>query len=126
MRHSLRSPDAWRAERAWCLRVNRLCMRSDLRRMFALASRLGDGAFWYALMAAMVVCDGLDGLRASVHLALTGAVSLLLYKAIKRATYHQDDRIVAGRDGACIQVVLCPLSVVRRRAQEARNVKRKT
>ena len=86
MRHSLRSPDAWRAERAWCLRINRLCMRGDLRRVFAAASRLGDGAFWYALMAAMVACDGMDGLRASVHLALTGAVSLLLYTTIKRAT----------------------------------------
>src|SRR5690606_4579136 len=30
--------------------------------------------------------DGLDGLRASLHMAATGALALLLYKALKRWT----------------------------------------
>ena len=42
--------------------------------------------FWYALMAALVLLDGLDGLKASVHLAATGALALLLYKLLKRWT----------------------------------------
>lgn len=79
-------PDSARREHGWCLRANRLCVRPDVRRLFAIASRLGDGAFWYALMAAMVLCDGLDGLRASAHLALTGVVALALYKLVKRYT----------------------------------------
>ena len=73
-------------ESAWCLRANALCGRIATRRFFALISRLGDGVFWYVLMAAMVVFDGFDGLRASAHLAAVGVVSLLLYKGLKRWT----------------------------------------
>lgn len=74
------------SEAAWCLRVNALGTRGTVRRMFAVVSRLGDGVFWYALMGAMVLFDGLDGLVAAAHLLATGAVSLALYKAIKRWT----------------------------------------
>lgn len=74
------------SEAAWCLRVNALGTRGTLRRMFAVVSRLGDGVFWYALMGAMVLFDGVDGLVAAAHLLATGAISLALYKAIKRWT----------------------------------------
>ena len=42
--------------------------------------------FWYLLMAALVLFDGLQGLAASAHLAATGAVALILYKLLKRWT----------------------------------------
>ncbi|WP_334178087.1 phosphatase PAP2 family protein [Pseudoxanthomonas sp.] len=73
----------------WCLRANRWGEWSGVRRFFALVSRLGDGVFWYVLMAALIVADGLDGLdglAASAHLAGTGAIALILYKALKRWT----------------------------------------
>jgi undecaprenyl-diphosphatase len=73
-------------DRGWCLRANRMCTRAGVLRLFAIASRLGDGAFWYLLMAAMVLVDGRDGLAASLHLALTGVVALTLYKGLKRWT----------------------------------------
>lgn len=73
-------------ESGWCLRSNRICMRSGARRFFATVSRLGDGIAWYALMAALLVFDGIDGLAAAVHLATTGAVALGLYKLLKRWT----------------------------------------
>ena len=70
------------------------------RGYFAAVSRLGDGLFWYGLMGAMVWLDGIEGLRASAHLAAVGAVSLLLYKGLKRWTrrprpYAADRRIRA-------------------------------
>ena len=74
------------ADRLLCLRTNDWCARGGVLRVFALVSRLGDGVAWYLLMAAMVLCDGLDGLRASLHMAATGALALLLYKALKRWT----------------------------------------
>lgn len=55
-------------------------------RYFSLVSRLGDGVFWYALMGLLILCDGMRGLEASGHLALTGLVALLLYKGLKRWT----------------------------------------
>jgi undecaprenyl-diphosphatase len=70
----------------WCLRANRLCQWTAMRRFFAGISRLGDGVFWYALMAAMVIVDGFTGLVASAHLAATGAIALTLYKILKRWT----------------------------------------
>ncbi len=73
-------------ESGWCLRANRLGERSRSRAYFAAVSRLGDGAFWYALMALLVVFDGQAGLAASAHLAGTGVVALTLYKALKRWT----------------------------------------
>jgi undecaprenyl-diphosphatase len=77
----------WSAsDSGWCLRANRLCARRTLRLYFAAMSRLGDGLFWYALMVVMVLLDGLDGLKASAHLAATGMFALLLYKALKRWT----------------------------------------
>ena len=74
------------AEHGWCLRANRVCARVGARRYFTFVSRLGDGPFWYALMLALVVLDGMDGLRASLHLALTGVVALALYTGLKRWT----------------------------------------
>lgn len=70
----------------WCLRANGLCARKGARRYFAAVSRLGDGVFWYALMGGLLLVDGMAGLRASLHLALTGLVALILYKALKRWT----------------------------------------
>ena len=81
LRKPMRLQDA-----GWCLRANRLCERNPVRRFFAVVSRLGDGVFWYALMAAMVVFDGRAGLAASAHLAATGAIALTLYKLLKRWT----------------------------------------
>lgn len=74
------------AEAGWCLRANRLCMRRRTRRFFATVSRLGDGIAWYALMAMLVVADGIAGLVASAHMAATGAIALALYKLLKRWT----------------------------------------
>ena len=74
------------AESGWCLRANRVCARNGALRYFAAVSRLGDGVFWYALMGMLLVIDGMAGLRASLHLALTGLVALILYKALKRWT----------------------------------------
>lgn len=73
-------------ESGWCLRVNRLCAHRGACAGFALVSRLGDGMFWYGLMMAMIAFDGMAGVRASLHLAATGAVTLLLYKLLKRWT----------------------------------------
>ena len=42
-----------RAERRICLLANAACRRRLIRNTFRVVSRLGDGVFWYALMAAM-------------------------------------------------------------------------
>ncbi|KLI98382.1 phosphatase PAP2 family protein [Luteimonas sp. FCS-9] len=81
----------------WCLRANRACTRTWIRRGFATVSRLGDGAFWYALMAALVVLDGFDGALAAAHMAATGGVALLLYRHLKRWTRRPRPFAADGR-----------------------------
>ncbi|MGH8053296.1 MAG: phosphatase PAP2 family protein [Stenotrophomonas sp.] len=73
-------------EARWCRRANHYGRRRGIRRVFSILSRLGDGVFWYMLMGALVLADGLDGLQASVHMAATGVVALTLYKVLKRWT----------------------------------------
>lgn len=73
-------------ESDWCLRANRRCARHGVRAFFRLVSRLGDGAFWFVLMAALMALAGERGFLAALHMAATGAASLVLYKTLKRWT----------------------------------------
>ena len=73
-------------ESRWCLRANALCDRRTTLRFFAAVSRLGDGVFWYALMAMLALFGGAPGRAAALHMIVVGAVSLVLYKALKAGT----------------------------------------
>lgn len=70
-------------EHAWCLRLNRACSRHSLRQLFAIVSRLGDGVFWYALMLALPLIYGREGVLPSVRMALVGVLGLVIYKYLK-------------------------------------------
>lgn len=63
--------------------------REWVQRPFAVISRLGDGIFWYSLIAILPLVDGRSGLQAGLHMLLTGAVALLLYKALKGLTQRE-------------------------------------
>jgi undecaprenyl-diphosphatase len=71
------------AEFGLCVRMNGSCDHRYIRTFFRIISRLGDGVVWYLLMLGLPVCFGERGLVATGVLALTGAVGLLLYKALK-------------------------------------------
>lgn len=73
--------DAWEA--GFCLRCNRLARIPAVRRYFSVVSRLGDGIAWYALLAMLPVAAGPAALAPSLHMALTAAVGVVLYKLIK-------------------------------------------
>jgi len=83
-------PGLWeridRAERGLCLRANRTCHRRVVRSCFAVVSRLGDGVFWYALMATLALFGGGRGRVAALHLAVAGLAAALLYRQLKRWT----------------------------------------
>ncbi len=91
-------PSWWAQNDAgWCMRANRAGGRLGVRRYFAAVSRLGDGVFWYALMSVLVLVDGIEGLAASAHMALTGAAALVLYKRLKRWTRRPRPFAADGR-----------------------------
>lgn len=93
-------PRLHQRETSLCLACNRWGHRALVRAYFAGISRLGDGAFWYALMTLIVLSAGIEGLRASAHMAATGLIALLLYRLLKRWTrrlrpFARDRRIRA-------------------------------
>lgn len=75
---------AWDAD--LCRRCSRLQRRHALTLLLRAVSRLGDGVFWYALMAVLPLWYGTAGLRASLHMALVGTACLLVYRWLKRRT----------------------------------------
>lgn len=77
----------WQArELALCAFFNRAAARAPVRRAFQIVSRLGDGIFWYGMIAALPIIYGPGAWRASLNMAVTGLVCLLVYKTLKGAT----------------------------------------
>lgn len=54
--------------------------------VFRLASRLGDGVFWYALMATLLLIHGSAALDAVLHMVVAGLLGTAIYKWLKGAT----------------------------------------
>lgn len=77
------------AEHALCRRLNRGAAFAVPRRTFQVASRLGDGPVWYALIAVLPLLYGRTAVRAAVLMALTGAVGLVLYTLLKRTLVRE-------------------------------------
>lgn len=75
------------AEQRLCRLANHSCRRSGVRQFFRMVSRLGDGVFWYTLVALMPFIMGVDrlheGLVASSHMLAAGAVGFVTYKLLK-------------------------------------------
>lgn len=69
-----------------CVAVNHASQYSLVRRTFRLVSRLGDGVFWYGLMASILCLQGLAGLAPVLHMAIAGLSGTLLYKWLKGKT----------------------------------------
>ena len=82
--HTLERLAAW--EHGVCRRFNRVSDFAFPRIVFIVASHLGNGAFWYALMAALLVWGDGKPLRAVVHMIAVGVACTLLYKTLKRGT----------------------------------------
>ncbi len=72
------------AEYGLCRRLNRGAAFALPRRIFQVASRLGDGLVWYVLLAALPLLYGTQALRAVLVMALTGLAGVVLYKYLKR------------------------------------------
>jgi undecaprenyl-diphosphatase len=50
---------------------------------------MGDGAFWYSLIAVLPLIDRWDGMIAALHMLGTGAAALIVYKSVKGITRRE-------------------------------------
>jgi len=79
--------DRWdRIEMPVCITLNRFCLKRGAGGLFAAASRLGDGVFWYLLIALLPVLYGPAALATSLRMAVAGVAGVALYKALKGGT----------------------------------------
>lgn len=73
-------------DRHLCVVANRWGARGTVGTFFGAISRLGDGIFWYTLMAVLTLFGGVRGAFAAVQMLVTGGVALALYRWLKRCT----------------------------------------
>jgi undecaprenyl-diphosphatase len=69
-----------------CQACNDLSSKQSVRKAFKLISRLGDGVFWYMLMAILLLRYQAEALPAVLHMLAVGLVSTVLYKLVKHKT----------------------------------------
>lgn len=74
----------------WDVELCEFCNRQSrnfiIRNLFRLASRLGDGVFWYLLMFALLLRYQADALPAVLHMIAVGLTGTAVYKLIKGKT----------------------------------------
>lgn len=69
-----------------CVAVNHTSQYRIIRNFFRAVSRLGDGVFWYALMAGILVVKGAEGFAPVLHMVIAGLFGTALYKWLKGKT----------------------------------------
>lgn len=77
---------ACQAEARVCIVSNRACHRPAIAGFFASISRLGNGVFWYVLIALLPVLYGAAALSVSARMMLAGIVGVAVYKLLKART----------------------------------------
>jgi undecaprenyl-diphosphatase len=84
-------------DRRWTRRLNASVGLAPVRVLFRLASRLGDGVFWYSVMFALSVTQGRPGVEAALRMLAAGMIGLALYKLLKSGTTRpRPYKVLAG------------------------------
>src|SRR3981081_949719 len=71
-------------EYGMCRQLNRGAALPVPRRVFQIASRLGDGVIWYVLIFSLPLLYGVTAAKPAVIMAVTGILGVVLYKLLKR------------------------------------------
>lgn len=69
-----------------CLYLNHFSHSESVSQFFKVISRLGDGWFWYAMLAIVWINQGLSYLLQIAYLIVAGSIGTLLYKLLKHKT----------------------------------------
>ena len=69
-----------------CITFNRTSHNILIRNFFKVISRLGDGFFWYSLMALMLCIEQAQALLPVIHMIVAGFTGTIIYKWLKSRT----------------------------------------
>jgi undecaprenyl-diphosphatase len=67
-----------------CRKLNRGASLAGPRKMFQIASRLGDGIVWYVVVLSLPLLYGTPAVKPAIVMALTGFLGVAVYKLLKR------------------------------------------
>lgn len=73
-------------DRAISMRFSRASSQPHVRSLFRAVSWLGNGYFWYALMALLVAWYGKAAWYPVLHMIIAGLSGTLIYKRLKKST----------------------------------------
>jgi len=77
------------AEHGLCLRLNRGAQRPLPRRVFQIASRLGNGVIWYALLIALPLLYGPTAIKPAFVMGVMALLGVALYAWLKRVCVRE-------------------------------------
>ena len=77
------------AEHGLCLKLNRAAQRPLPRRAFQIASRLGNGVIWYALLIAIPLLYGPAAIRTAFITGLMSLPGIAIYSWLKRVCVRE-------------------------------------
>jgi undecaprenyl-diphosphatase len=83
-------------DRRWTRRLNASVGVTPVRILLRLASRLGDGVFWYSVMLALSVAQGRPGVAIALRMLAAGIIGLVAYKLLKSSTSRPRPYLVLG------------------------------
>ncbi len=69
-----------------CIYLNNWSENPNVAHFFKVVSRLGDGAFWYAMFAIVWCANGLMYFGQLIYLILASSIGTLIYKLLKSHT----------------------------------------
>ena len=69
-----------------CLYLNNLSHTQSIALLFKIISRLGDGAFWYAMVGLVWLIQGPQYTLQIIYIAVASTVGTLIYKVLKTKT----------------------------------------
>lgn len=69
-----------------CIYLNTFSRSERVAQFFKIISRLGDGMFWYVMLAAVWILQGLMYGLQMLYLMLGGSVGTSIYKLLKKKT----------------------------------------
>lgn len=73
-------------DREITLLINRTSQWRTVCPFFRVISSLGNGKFWYAMMATLPLLHGHYGIQADLHMGFTALTTLIVYKSLKGVT----------------------------------------
>jgi undecaprenyl-diphosphatase len=76
-------------EVALCLFLNRFTRLSRIEHFFAVVSRLGNGVFWYSIIAALPLIYGKQAMVAVIHMLSAALAGLGIYKFLKPRVFRE-------------------------------------